>query len=215
VNKDKAMLVLARRRQADVIEGYGNIGDYHGGRYEVDYVSPWTRSASNFDADVMIVAQDWASHDYLSAPYRPYLVELGYDPALVTNRNLHRLLERHLAITFNATFATNVFPFVKAGGMSASIGSRPLLYSCEEYLVPQIAIVEPRLVICLGKAAYGSLRAVAGLNRVGGLDDMIASPFKIGRSAIVGVAHTGQLGTNGRGVARVDQDWRALAKYLK
>lgn len=32
-------------------DGYTGIGDYHGGVYEAEFVSPYTKSACNFDAD--------------------------------------------------------------------------------------------------------------------------------------------------------------------
>lgn len=65
--KRSALRALARRRKDTRWPGYKCIGDFHDGRYECDYVSPYTRSAHNVDADVMILLQDWASDKVLSA----------------------------------------------------------------------------------------------------------------------------------------------------
>ena len=212
--KKTQLFELARLRRSDRISNHGNIGDYHEGAYEADHVSPWSRSAHAIDAQVMIVAQDWAGHEYLSEPFRPYLATLGYDPALYTNINLQALLKKHLGMSFSETFATNAFPFVKAGGMSAGIPSGDFRYAAETYLLPQIRIVAPRLVICLGAATYNSLRRAVGLEKATGIDAIVESEFRIGDTRVKGVAHTGRLGTNQRGVHQVNKDWEALSRLL-
>ena len=68
MDKRARLLELARERQADRWPGYAAIGDYHEGRYECDFVSPYTRSAANVDAQVMVLLQDWASDASLSGP---------------------------------------------------------------------------------------------------------------------------------------------------
>lgn len=91
--------------------GCARIGDFHGGVYDCDHVSPWTKSADNPDAEVMIVGQDWASIEMLSGPIHPERVRLGYDPERSTNQNLQRLLRDHFSLAFGKTYATNAFPF--------------------------------------------------------------------------------------------------------
>ena len=45
MDKHLRLLDLARLRQMTRRLGYRFIGDYHEGRYECDFVSPYTRSA--------------------------------------------------------------------------------------------------------------------------------------------------------------------------
>ena len=66
-------------------------GDYcHPEDYGYDfreYVSPYTKGAGNPESSVMIVLQDWASHEGLvSRGLDPEIVKLGRDPSLLTNR---------------------------------------------------------------------------------------------------------------------------------
>jgi hypothetical protein len=50
---------------------YSGIGDYHDGAYECERVSPYTKTAGNVDADVMVLLQDWASHGVVQWRLRP------------------------------------------------------------------------------------------------------------------------------------------------
>jgi uracil-DNA glycosylase len=59
---------LALVRQRSSWPSYRCIGDYHGGVYECGFISPYTRSAGNVDADLMILFQDWSSDAILSGP---------------------------------------------------------------------------------------------------------------------------------------------------
>ena len=71
MRKRKLLRDLARHRQTHVPVGYKGIGEYHDGLYECDFVSPYTKSAHNLDADIVIVLQDWASDCYLRREVGP------------------------------------------------------------------------------------------------------------------------------------------------
>src|SRR5919106_7059859 len=120
MDKHARLLKLARLRQESRWPGYRCIGDYHGGVYECDFVSPYTRSAQNVDAKLMILLQDWSCDAVLSGDFLPERVTIGHDPRRVTNRRLQDLLQRHFGLKLKNVYATNVFPFVKLGAMSAS-----------------------------------------------------------------------------------------------
>ena len=87
---------LARTRRETDLAGlfgknaplYSHIGDFHGGVYECDDVSPWTKSGGDVDADFMIVGQDWSSYTQLEKPVNRHIVDYGFDPDFPTNRNL-------------------------------------------------------------------------------------------------------------------------------
>jgi hypothetical protein len=84
-----ALLALARKRQADALDGYSrryfHLRDFD---CECDHVVPWTISACNVDADLMLIAQDWASEEFLnglSEDERQVQRALGQFPSLPTN----------------------------------------------------------------------------------------------------------------------------------
>jgi restriction system protein len=216
-DKHARLLELARSRRMSRWAGYKCIGDYHNGVYDCHFghlVSPYTRSAGNVDAELMVLLQDWASDDVLSAPVLPERLTLGHDPGRRTNQRLRELLRKHFRLELNEVYATNVFPFVKVGSMSTQIRKRDLERAAREFALPQIEIVGPRLAVCLGKAAFNAVAVAYDRHEAKSLAEAIASPFRFGETQVWCQAHTGQQGTNNRnrhGVDRVTRDWACMA----
>lgn len=208
------LLQLARHRRSSRWLGYKCIGDYHAGAYECDHVSPYTKSAHNVDASVMVLLQDWASDAWLSGALDQETQRLGYTPAAGTNIQLKSLLQEHLRLGLEDVFATNVFPFVKEGPMNAPIPTRDLVRAAREFALPQVGIVQPLIAVCLGKSGFNAVRLAAGAKAVHTLEEALRSPFFVGPTEVWCQAHTGPIGTNNRnkgGVNRVSSDWARMA----
>jgi hypothetical protein len=214
IDKQAELLTLAKIRQQTRWDGYKCIGDYHGGAYECDFISPYTKTAGNVDAKVMVVLQDWTSDESLRGPLSEERAKLGHTPHLPTNRNLSRLLAETFELALRDTYGTKLFPFIKPGGMSAPIRQADLINAARQFALPQIHIVKPKLVICLGFATFNALRLAAGLPPCPTLDSAISSRFNIDGTRVWCQAHTGALGQNDRnrgGVDRVSDDWRRMS----
>ena len=217
MSKQEELIKLAKTRQTNRWDGYKCIGDYHGGAYECLFVSPYTKSANNVDARVMIMLQDWSSDSSLSRHLDNYSAAIGHTPHLATNKNLKRLLSETCDLTLGETYGTNLFPFVKLGGMSAKIPGSDLVRAAREFGIPQIKIVSPCLVICLGLATFNAIREAHGLTRLATLSLALGSTFNIGASAIWCQAHTGALGQNTRNRGdrqRVSSDWLQMKQAV-
>ena len=91
MDKHRELKALATKRQRARWPGYNGIGDYHNGVYECLYVSPYTKTAGNVDADIMVVLQDWTSDEDIRRDVDSDSVTYGYTRGLHTNRNLVRL----------------------------------------------------------------------------------------------------------------------------
>ena len=217
IGKRERLAALARHRRDNVFPGYRGIGEYHSGAYECDFVSPYTKSAGNLDADIMLVLQDWCSDEFLRRQKRvdSDLVTLGHDPQLDTNKNLKSLLSTHFGIRLEQTYATNLFPFIKHGEMSARVPPVDLKKAAETYTVPEIEIIEPRLVVCLGFCVYQAICKSSGLAPADNLDMAIASPFWIGDAEVRAQSHPGGRGRANRGVDRIAEDWRRMADAVQ
>lgn len=171
--------LVEKRRRRDILPGYGRLVDYGNGAFDVncDYVSPYSKRAHNYNADVMIMLQDWSSDDALQRSSGPS--ELGRDPKLPTNKTLDRLLSDTLGLRLEDTYATNLFPFIKSGGLSTRIPFADLVLAAKEFALLQIGIVAPKLVVCLGKNTFNAIRVAAGLTRCRNMAYAIGSPFEI------------------------------------
>lgn len=161
--KEERLLELARKRQATRWPGCRPLVEYHDGAYECNFVSPYTKTAGNVDAQIMIILQDWSSHERLSGELDADAVTHGHTPSLPTNRSLTRLLHAHFGQRLTDTYGTNLFPFIKSGGLSAPIRARDLEQAARDFAVPQIDIVAPRLVVCLGLRTFNALRKAIGV----------------------------------------------------
>ena len=197
------------------------LGDFHNGYYECDFVSPWTISAQNVDASLMLIGQDWVSSARLEKPPCPEQKRLGQIWSLPTNVNLRCLLRRHMDLCFCETYATNLFPFVKQGKMNQSISTVHLRHCAVKYAIPQIEIVRPRMVICLGSAVFNAIRQSLGMPRLKAAsqvpeDSSRPGPTVIDGIEIYGAPHPGGLGVAvAGGMDEVHRLWSRLAARWK
>lgn len=210
MNKQNLLLALARKRKTTNWSGYGRIGDYHGGAYECEFVSPYTKSAGNVDAKIFVLLQDWSSDKSLSCPLDSDCVRYGLTRTLPTNKRLIELLRSYFGVGLEDVYATNLFPFIKKGGMSSPIRMNDLVRAAKEFAIPQIQIVEPKLVACLGLNTFNAIRIACGHTPAERMNEAIASPFTLDRSRIWCQAHTGARGQNNRGRERVAEDWSKM-----
>ena len=212
------MEALVRKRMASTPDGYMGVAEFHDGAYECCYVSPYTKAAKNLDSKVFIILQDWISADVLAGPIIPEAVSGGRIPTLPTNRNLDKLLRETIGLRIDETYATNLFPFIKPGGMSSSIPFRALRASARSYALPQIEILAPRLVVALGLVVYNALAVETNNPRKATLAEAIAAPFDIGGSRVWCQAHPGALGQNSRNRFNKNQttlDWLEMGAWHK
>lgn len=214
--KRAALLKLAMRRQVDRHPPHCNIADFHGSFYECDHVSPWTISACNVDAELMLIGQDWASAEVLNQPPNDERRRLGQDWSSRTNSNLRRYLDL-LGLSFCDTYATNVFTFIKGGRKSGRIPFNDLVRCAQVYTIPEIEIVAPRIAVCFGKKAFDAVRGAADQDGVewDGVKTLDAYT-QVGSTRVYGLPHPGGLGTNNAGGAHsVEQLWKRLGRLLR
>ena len=156
IDKKQELLELAKLRKKTRYDGYNSIADYENGFYECDYVSPYSKSAHNINADVFIILQDWSSDENMHGICKE-TNRLGYTPSVGTNIKLISLLKEHLFLELKDTYATNLFPFIKMGGMSANIPIRDMRKSAKEFTLPMIEIIKPKIAIALGRKTFNAL----------------------------------------------------------
>lgn len=121
------------------------------------WVSPFTKGAHALGG-IAVVLQDWAGADALSGAVDPGIQRFGRIVDLHTNRRLEQLLSRVFGLTLEDVYATNIFPFIKSGGMSASIPKRDVVDAARRFTRRELEIVNPKIVLALGRMACDGLR---------------------------------------------------------
>lgn len=157
MNKEQELLELAKKRQTTKYNGYKCLSDYYDGVNECDYVSPYSKSAHNIDTDVFVILQDWSSDENMPDGTCKETNELGYTPSVNTNKKLIKLLKNYLNLELKDTYATNLFPFIKMGGMSANIQIKDMRRAAKEFTLPMIKTVKPKIAIALGVKTFNAL----------------------------------------------------------
>jgi len=215
MTKKENLKKLALQRKSFCFDGFRKISEFQGGAFDIeDYVSPWSIGAHNFDADVMLIGQDWASSKWLSNPKNLNFAALGKDPNLMTNRNLDEYLS-YFGLNFSDTYATNAFVFVKEGNMSAKIAKKFLRDSIKDFLLPQIDIVNPKMIICLGAETYNAVRRENSYSEIKvSSGQETAMPYM--GADVYGANHTGGHGTkNAGGKESAQKQWQILAGHYQ
>ena len=87
---------------------------------------------------------------------------------------------------------------------------RDLVRAAQEFALPQIRIVRPKLVVCLGLKTFNAIRIACGHTPVQRMNEAITSPFTLEEYRIWCQAHTGARGQNNRKRERVAEDWRRM-----
>lgn len=216
MDKLEQLLELARKRQQTVYAGYTSIGDYNDGAYECNFVSPYSISAHNENAQVLVMLQDWCSSDSFGEDVCQETLKYGYTPSVRTNIKLKELLLEHFRLELKDTYSTNLFPFIKPGVMNTRIPTKDMYRAALDFAIPLIDIIKPSIVICLGKQTFNALRKACELKVVNNIQEGIESHFTYKTTEIFCQAHTGMLGQNNRnrnGIHRVTSDWCSMREY--
>ena len=215
MDKHRALLELAIKRKQTTYRDYKRLSDYNDGKHECDYVSPYTKGAGNVNADIFILLLDWASDKQMKKEITPEEEaeeqRLGYTLGQPTNTSLQRLLCKHFKINLKDTYATNLFPYIKSG----DIPDKDLRWAAKEFALPQIAIVQPKLVICCGLDTFNAVRVAAGHKEVDNVEEGINAPFSLDRSQIWLQSHPGSWGQSNRkrysgNADQVNDDWENM-----
>jgi DNA polymerase len=160
-------VLVDARKACRLCSGSGliNASAVRGGVFDTDHMSPWTASLGDLDARIMVIGQDWGDQ-------RAFEKQAGHDwLSSATNRML-RTLMASAGINVPDTdrggtsgvFLTNaVLCFRTAGGCQGPVQSQWFQNCGSRFLRPQIELVNPEAVVCLGQRAHGAVLAAYGL----------------------------------------------------
>jgi hypothetical protein len=212
--KEYRLKQLGSYRKENCYPGFKNLYDFHNGQYESDFVSPYSKGSGNFDSQIFILLQDWVSEDGIKKGLDEGAITLGYSPGLRTNKNLQKLLNETFQLEISEVFTTNLFPFIKVGAMNAPIGAPWLRKAFDEFTMPQINIIKPKVVVCCGKKVYRTvLKCLLNISPVNvNFTDHICH----GKILYVCQNHPGSRGTVSVGGQKgATRNWQIMKKLME
>ena len=205
---------------------------------EINLWSYWQGGVEHLNADILLAGQDWGSFDTEDGHIvfrnidsgKPYLSESKSD----TDKNLCKLFKEIGEVVDSGTdrnrnvFFTNFVLCYRKPEHRISGGFKQRWASnCSEYFVRLVEIIQPKVIICLGRSVYANVMKAAGLNAPrGSYNDIIElggkfAQFGDHKCMIFPEAHCGVFGTNNRnrgknatGIELQKNDWKKIKAYL-
>lgn len=215
--KIRKLKELGSVRKSDFRIGYSNIASFKGGLYESEFVSPYTKGSQNVESGIFVLLQDWVSKETLEGKIDQDLVEKGRSSRFSTNSTLEKYLGEFFGLSLEDVFSTNLFPLIKMGGASAEIGEEDYEWAARKYALPQIEIVQPKIVVLCGKKVYQAVFPLIGSGAECGekMAEIIPNPITWKGIRFFTQAHPGSLGQRNRGRELAREDWRKMAEYFR
>jgi restriction system protein len=150
----------------------------------------------------------------LNGPKNEEIKRLGQTFDLETNQNLRQLLRR-MNLDFENTYATNLFPFIKSGRLDTPISAADMTLCASRYAIPQIEIVAPKMVVCLGKKTFDAILRALRQPTIPWTDALQGHRTLLDDIEIYASPHTARWGImNAGGMRRVHEIWERLAACL-
>lgn len=218
-HKETVYRRLVEKRKLFQFEELLNPSEIEGGGYDCEHVELWAQWMGNLNAMIMLVGKDFGARDFFLR------LEGKCDPNSATNKNLIRFFAA-LGIDIGTPdrpntsapvfFTNSVFGIIDSsvkGGNPISL--RTQKESAIEFLRPLIDIVNPKIIIAMGREAYkGTCLALQEKPR--SLKQAIGnSPIKTTDGRLVfPVYHCGGLGFVTRPLECQESDWRNIKPYI-
>ncbi len=228
LTKEKRYLDLVKKRKkctACSEWGLINQSRINGGKFDKDMViGSWSLWQGSLDAKILVVGQDWGNEaSFIKQKGKP-VADGG-----LTNGNLIKLFDS-IGIPVEPPgqrqnpdlFFTNAVLCMKQGGITDKIGRRSYNNCYELFLKELISIIEPQVIITLGKNAYISVARIHGEKpeAFSGLIDRIIEeqepvPLNGGKRWLLPAPHCGPLGIAFKSFDKQKKMWQAAKTVLK
>jgi len=223
--QESYLALVERRRRHRFPEGLLNPSEIEGGRFDSDHLGPWSRWQGDLRARVLIVGQDWGDLPY-------FLKNKGVDDEREQTCTNLRAMAHAAGWDLGSPRSPNPQPlyFTNAVlGIRAANGKSgaPLTAWIDDslpFMVEIIDLIQPKVVVSLGTAAYRSTRlALYGRTR----DDRIPIGAALGQVHHLGLIqrpgkpawfpyyHCGPLGLVNRSRELQIQDWEQLGAWVR
>ena len=221
MNKTKQYHQLVKNRKSFPFSpGLLNPSQIENGDFDKEnHIGPWSLWQGDLNAKIIVIGQDWSDKKY-------YLENKGMDSDdNTTNKNLVDLFSTigidigypSAPITNFPIFFTNCILGIKNdGGMTGKVKMAWARKCNEIFLEPLIKIIQPEILITLGKVAYDSLAEVYGLKKYPLKKIINENPiYLLDGKKLFAMYHCGGLGTANRKLDLQKKDWQIIKKQYE
>lgn len=214
----KYRAMVSARKACRQCDGLVNASVLRDGEFDSSEIGPWTRWLGDLGARVLVVGQDWGDQ-------RAFEKLEGVNDPSATNKMLRRLLasvgvevpDVGIARGPSGVFLTNAVLCFKDQGCQGPVRPEWFRECGTRFLRPQIELIKPRVVVCLGERAYAAVLSAYGLPAYTSWRAAVEGPGVplAGGSIAFAVYHCGRriLNTHRKEKAQF-KDWRRVAAAL-
>jgi len=159
MNKESAYKSLVKKRKScSLCDGLRNPAIIEKGKLDSNEIGPWSVWQGNLNSKIVVVGQDWGDTNY----FKKFK---GRDQPSnnPTNENLQKLLKiiginikKPCESQDHTIFLTNLILCLKKGGLQGPVED-DWFHNCCSFFVSLIEIIQPKLIIALGKKVTESI----------------------------------------------------------
>ncbi|MDA8091078.1 MAG: uracil-DNA glycosylase family protein [Nitrospiraceae bacterium] len=214
--------LVKKRKSCRLCCGLSNPSYVSDGKYDSNEIGPWSLWQSNLNAELLIVGQDWGDISYFQK------WEGRDQPAKnPTNENLQDLLA-HIDIQIGkpreiqgqVIFFTNLILCFKQGGLQSPVKNDWLINCTREFFRPLIEIINPRVILALGKRVSESIldRYKIPYSKNKKLYDIMQrSPYELTSSTVLFPLYHCGAGSINRNRPMIEQkkDWTQVSEWMR
>ena len=219
--------LVASRIACRACSSLKNPSEVDDGRFDSHEIGGWTIWQGNLNARLMVVGQDWGDVKYLTKnggrdrPGNPTNKALC---TLLSSIGIHIPLPEHSRGRGELYFTNAILCLKTVGGLQGDVEDSWFSNCGQKFLRPQIELLGPKVVVCLGKRAYEAVLASFGLPcRSRTLREAVESPHlerSSGGAVIIPVYHCGARVQNappprGRSLEQQRNDWVRVRRALE
>lgn len=213
--------LVEKRKDCCLCKGLCNPRTAEEGRHDHDQIGPWSLWQGNLNADIVVVGQDWGDLSYFSTWG-------GRDQPTgnPTNENLRELL-KIVGIEIGkprdqqdqVIFLTNLILCLKTGGLQGCVEDRWFANCASAFFRPLVEIINPRVIITLGKKTSESVLRLYGIaysKSVPFSSIVERAPYALSNTiSLFPVYHCGAGSVNrNRSMLQQREDWLKIRKWL-
>ena len=222
LKQEKYIEMVSERKACRLCEDSGltNPSVVDGGKHDANEIGPWTRWNGDLNAQILVVGQEWGS-------IASFVAQRGLDKADSDTNEMLVYLLASVGIDISdapkgrpdsGVFLTNAALCLKEGNAQSTVKKQWFKNCSTAFLRRQIDLVQPRVVVALGKEAYQAICYAYDMDSVSKFSDAIGLIVPIKNTdgiRMIPVSHCSAIALNiNRPRSKQFHDWMLVKAAL-